>query len=106
MPMEGVQLSDYVATRWYRPPELELRSTLYALSADIWSLGCVLGELVDGHPVFPGETSVDQIHRIQELLGPLGKVKGATKGIRQFHNQVKVDYSKRSKTLRSRYTGK
>ncbi|DBA01527.1 TPA: hypothetical protein N0F65_004877 [Lagenidium giganteum] len=67
----GDPLSDYVATRWYRPPEQELRMDRYSFDADIWSVGCVLMELLTGRPLFPGNTQIDQINMIQEFLGPL-----------------------------------
>ena len=47
------ELTDYVATRWYRAPELLLGSTVYNNSVDIWAIGCIMGELVDGQPLFP-----------------------------------------------------
>eukprot|EP00919_Chromeraceae_sp_WS-2016_P046664 GHVR01110757.1.p1 GENE.GHVR01110757.1~~GHVR01110757.1.p1 ORF type:complete len:269 (+),score=44.17 GHVR01110757.1:79-885(+) len=47
-------LTDYVATRWYRAPEILLGSTKYTKGVDMWSLGCILGELLTGKPVFPG----------------------------------------------------
>jgi len=75
--MPGVALSNYVATRWYRPPELELRSNQYSFSADIWSIGCILVEAACGYPLFPGETSIDQIHLIETMLGPLPPIPGA-----------------------------
>ncbi|KAH9102961.1 hypothetical protein LEN26_003289 [Aphanomyces euteiches] len=68
---EGEALSDYVATRWYRPPEQELRCTNYSYSADIWSIGCVVAEMFLGYPLFRGENQMDQIKLIQEMLGPL-----------------------------------
>lgn len=68
---EGDPLSDYVSTRWYRPPEQELRLDRYSFDADIWSVGCVLMELLTGRPLFPGNTQIDQINLIQSYLGPL-----------------------------------
>ncbi|OWZ10807.1 Cyclin-dependent kinase [Phytophthora megakarya] len=68
---EGDPLSDYVATRWYRPPEQELRCDRYSFDADIWSVGCVLMELLTGRPLFPGNTQIEQINLIQTYLGPL-----------------------------------
>ncbi|KAF0700211.1 Aste57867_9265 [Aphanomyces stellatus] len=68
---DGDALSDYVATRWYRPPEQELRCTNYSYSADIWSIGCVVCEMLTGQPLFRGENQLDQIKLIQEMLGPL-----------------------------------
>lgn len=64
-------LTDYVATRWYRAPELLLGSTDYGKDVDIWALGCIMGELTDGQPLFAGESEVDQLFVIQKVLGPL-----------------------------------
>ncbi|KAL4094070.1 hypothetical protein PRIC1_011499 [Phytophthora ramorum] len=71
---EGDPLSDYVSTRWYRPPEQELRLDRYSFDADVWSVGCVLMELLTGRPLFPGNTQIDQINLIQSYLGPLPAV--------------------------------
>lgn len=54
-------LTHYVATRWYRSPEL-IASNQYDYSVDIWALGCILGELLDGQPMFPGDNTIDQIN--------------------------------------------
>ncbi|XP_028417617.1 cyclin-dependent kinase-like 5 isoform X2 [Dendronephthya gigantea] len=62
--------TDYVATRWYRSPELLLGGS-YGKPVDIWAIGCILGELADGQPVFPGESEIDQLYTIQKVLGPL-----------------------------------
>lgn len=62
--------TDYVATRWYRSPEL-LLGLKYDKGVDIWSIGCILGELSDGQPLFPGESEIDQLFTIQKVLGPL-----------------------------------
>ena len=67
----GQQLTDYVATRWYRAPELLLGSTKYEKSVDIWAIGCIMGELIDGQPLFPGESEIDQLYIIQKVMGPL-----------------------------------
>lgn len=63
-------LTDYVATRWYRPPEL-LVGAVYGKEIDIWAVGCIFGELIDGNPLFPGENELDQLFLIQKCLGPL-----------------------------------
>ncbi|KDO25978.1 CMGC/CDKL protein kinase [Saprolegnia parasitica CBS 223.65] len=67
----SLELTDYVATRWYRSPELLLGSTKYGKSVDIWAIGCIMGELLDGQPLFPGESEIDQLYMIQKMLGPL-----------------------------------
>jgi cyclin-dependent kinase-like len=69
----GPELTDYVATRWYRSPELLLVSENlpYGKEVDIWAVGCIMGELMDGQPLFPGDSEVDQLFVIQKVLGPL-----------------------------------
>jgi len=59
LPQKGGNLTDYVATRWYRAPELLLGLTDYGKGIDMWALGCILGELTDGQPLFPGESEID-----------------------------------------------
>jgi cyclin-dependent kinase-like len=51
-------MTDYVATRWYRSPEL-LLSGYYGPEVDMWAIGCIMGELFDGQPLFPGDTEID-----------------------------------------------
>lgn len=53
------QLTDYVATRWYRAPEIMLGFNTYTDSIDIWSIGCICGELINGKPLFQGKEWVD-----------------------------------------------
>jgi len=62
-------LTDYVATRWYRAPEILLGSNNYTKAVDMWSIGCILGELVGGKPMFPGSSTMNQIDRILAILG-------------------------------------
>ena len=49
--------------------ELLHYSLKYDKGVDIWSIGCILGELSDGHPLFPGDSEIDQIFTIQKMLG-------------------------------------
>ena len=64
-------MTDYVAPRWQRPPELLIGREDYDCSIDIWSVGCVMAELIDGNPLFPGQNDLDQLYLIQKCLGPL-----------------------------------
>lgn len=61
--------TDYVATRWYRAPEILLGSKTYTESIDMWSIGCILGEMIVGKAIFPGSSTLNQIERVVELLG-------------------------------------
>lgn len=51
--------TDYVSTRWYRAPEILLRSTTYNSPVDIFALGCIMAELYEGKPLFPGTSEID-----------------------------------------------
>jgi len=62
-------LTDYVATRWYRAPEILLGSTKYTKGVDMWSVGCILGELLGGKPMFPGTSTMNQLDKIIEVTG-------------------------------------
>lgn len=62
-------LTDYVATRWYRAPEILLGSTKYTKGVDMWSIGCIFGELLGGRPMFPGTSTLNQLDRIMEVTG-------------------------------------
>eukprot|EP00058_Branchiostoma_floridae_P005212 XP_002590700.1 hypothetical protein BRAFLDRAFT_60037 [Branchiostoma floridae] len=57
-------LTEYVATRWYRAPEIMLNSKGYTKSIDIWSVGCILAEMLNNRPIFPGKHYLDQISHI------------------------------------------
>ena len=59
----------YICSRYYRAPELIFGATDYTPAIDVWSLGCVFAELLIGQPLFPGESSVDQLVEIIKVLG-------------------------------------
>lgn len=63
--------TDYVATRWYRAPELLVGDTQYGPPVDVWALGCVFAELLHGNPLWPGKSDVDQLYLIRKTLGTL-----------------------------------
>ncbi|XP_060086446.1 serine/threonine-protein kinase ICK-like [Ylistrum balloti] len=61
--------TDYVSTRWYRAPEVLLRSTNYNSPIDIWAVGCIMAELYTLRPLYPGSSEIDQIFKICSVLG-------------------------------------
>ncbi|XP_019453877.1 PREDICTED: probable serine/threonine-protein kinase At1g54610 [Lupinus angustifolius] len=68
-PHHSVPMTNRVVTLWYRPPELLLGANHYGVAVDLWSVGCILGELYTGRPILPGKTEVEQLHRIFKLCG-------------------------------------
>uniref|UniRef100_A0A2P2M3Z2 non-specific serine/threonine protein kinase n=1 Tax=Rhizophora mucronata TaxID=61149 RepID=A0A2P2M3Z2_RHIMU len=59
----------YICSRYYRAPELIFGATEYTTAIDMWSVGCILAELLLGQPLFPGESGVDQLVEIIKVLG-------------------------------------
>ena len=62
-------MTEYVATRWYRSPEILLGSPYYEKGCDIWALGCILSEMLLGKPPFPGNSTLDQLERVLVVTG-------------------------------------
>ncbi|KAH7890751.1 kinase-like protein [Phlebopus sp. FC_14] len=65
-------LTEYVATRWYRAPEIMLAFRKYLrthTTVDVWSIGCIFAELLLGRPLFKGKDYVDQLNKIFDVLG-------------------------------------
>ena len=62
-------LTEKIATRWYRPPEILLCSNQYGKEVDVWSLGCILAEIFLERPLFQGSSVISQLEKIFELLG-------------------------------------
>ncbi|XP_058396429.1 cyclin-dependent kinase-like 3 isoform X2 [Diceros bicornis minor] len=63
--------TDYVATRWYRAPELVLKDTSYGKPVDIWALGCMIIEMATGNPYLPSSSDLDLLHKIVLKVGNL-----------------------------------
>ena len=61
--------SSKVVTLWYRPPEILLGSCQYGASVDMWSLGCIIVEMITGEAIFKGKNCDDQMRRIIKILG-------------------------------------
>lgn len=70
------ELTQGVVTLWYRPPEVLLHNEFYELAVDIWSAGCVMAEMARGIPLFMGDSEIDMVHKIFQVLGsPSDEVK-------------------------------
>ncbi|CAD7960561.1 unnamed protein product [Amoebophrya sp. A120] len=65
-------LTDYVVTRWYRAPEVVLAASAYSEKIDVWSVGCILYEILARKPLFTGKDHLDQIRKIIEKVGTPG----------------------------------
>ncbi|XP_026272791.1 mitogen-activated protein kinase p38b isoform X1 [Frankliniella occidentalis] len=63
------EMTGYVATRWYRAPEIMLNWMRYNQTVDIWSVGCIMAELLTGRTLFPGTDHIHQLNLIMEILG-------------------------------------
>ena len=62
-------LTDYIATRWYRPPEVILSWKQYTAAIDVWSVGCIFAELIRRKVLLPANNEQEMMHMMTELLG-------------------------------------
>ncbi|KAF2115850.1 kinase-like domain-containing protein [Lophiotrema nucula] len=69
IPPPNAPLTQLVVTLWYRAPELLLGTTSYGTEVDMWSIGCIFGELLAKEPILQGKNEVDELSRIFELCG-------------------------------------
>lgn len=99
-------LTDYVATRWYRSPELLITSGVYGPEVDNWAIGCIMGELTDGDPLFPGDNEVDQLIVIQKVIGKLPDEQYEQFSKNPHYSGYKLPEISKPETLERRYTGK
>lgn len=67
--LENEKVYTYIQSRFYRSPEVILGMS-YGMAIDMWSLGCILAELLTGYPIFPGENEQEQLACIMEVFGP------------------------------------
>jgi len=68
----NAQLTDYIATRWYRAPEVILSWAQYTDAIDTWSVGCILAEMIRRKPLMPASNSAEQMKMIVGICGPPG----------------------------------
>ena len=98
-------MTDYVATRWYRGPELVLGDK-YGKEVDLWAIGCIMGELTDGEPLFPGESDIDQLYCIQKVMGPLTGLQQEQFNTNPRFVGYKFPDVTKPETLEKKYVGK
>jgi len=94
------EMTGYVATRWYRAPEIMLSWMHYNQTVDVWSVGCILAELLTGKPLFPGTDHINQLKKTMQLTGTpqselLAKIKSdeARRFILSMPKMQKKDFS-------------
>ena len=92
--IKGQENISYICSRYYRPPELILESTDYTTQVDVWSIGCVIAELVLNKPIFPGKNKNDQLIEIINILGTpsINYIKEINP---KFKNKEKLPFVKR-----------
>ncbi|TKR79869.1 hypothetical protein L596_014026 [Steinernema carpocapsae] len=82
-------LTHQVVTRWYRAPELLYGARHYGVGVDMWAIGCIIGELLLRLPIFPGESDIDQLVKIYDVLGT--PTEEEWPGMTQFSDYVKIN---------------
>lgn len=60
-----------IATLWYRSPELMLGDDNYGTGVDIWAVGCILAECLNGHPLFTGDSQIDMLFKMMEVINTI-----------------------------------
>ena len=66
---DNIEFTDYIATRWYRSPEVLMGSRKYNEGIDLWSVACTIGEMFRTRPLIPGASTMEQVEMIFELTG-------------------------------------
>jgi cyclin-dependent kinase-like len=106
LPQKGGILTDYVATRWYRAPELLLGCTNYGKEIDFWAVGCIMGEITDAKAMFPSENELEQLYMIQKLLGNLPQNMLEMFSSNPRFSGYKLDQVLKPETLERKYYGR
>lgn len=73
--VRGTSLASLCRPLRYRAPEVLLRSSTYSSPIDLWAVGCIMAELYTLRPLFPGNSEVDEIFKICQVLGTVKKVR-------------------------------
>ena len=84
---QNTALTDYIATRWYRAPEVILSWKKYTSAIDVWSVGCILAELIIRKPLLPATSEEEQLNMITKLLG-----NPSSKLVNQIENEKNKEF--------------
>jgi mitogen-activated protein kinase 1/3 len=93
---ESHQLISYVVTRWYRAPELLLDKKDYSFAVDMWSIGCILAEMLGCKPLFRGNSSRHQLHLILSVLGKPSREDVVASANPRYHDMLNKMEDRRS----------
>lgn len=92
-----------VVTLWYRSIERLLGQAAYSTALDVWSVGCIMAELITGAPLFQGRGEIDQINKIFALLGT--PTQDSWPGWDALPDAKNLQWKPQEPRLRSRFTG-
>ncbi|KAJ9465972.1 Cyclin-dependent kinase A-1 [Diplonema papillatum] len=101
----GAHYTDYVATRWYRSPELLVGDTEYGKGVDVWAIGCIFAELSNGLPLFPGESDIDQLFHIIKCFGHITPRQGHVFNKNPLYHSIELPTPVELDTLEKRFQG-
>eukprot|EP00730_Choanoeca_flexa_P006727 TRINITY_DN12211_c0_g6_i6.p1 TRINITY_DN12211_c0_g6~~TRINITY_DN12211_c0_g6_i6.p1 ORF type:complete len:433 (+),score=61.66 TRINITY_DN12211_c0_g6_i6:150-1448(+) len=96
---QGAAYTEYVATRWYRAPELLVGDTQYGSAVDVFATGCVFAEMLTGHPLWPGKSDIDQLYHIIQTFGKLCQRHEHVFGSNDYFKGLKLPEASPSKML-------
>jgi len=99
----GSKNTDYVATRWYRAPELLVGDVDYGRAVDVWASGSLFAEILAGEPLFAGASDIDQLYQIIKCLGPLPPKLADCFAKNQIYVGVKLPQAKSLEPLSKRF---
>ncbi|XP_020630310.1 cyclin-dependent kinase-like 4, partial [Orbicella faveolata] len=97
------EYTDYVATRWYRAPELLVGDVHYSFPVDVWAIGCVFAELISGQPLWPGRSDLDQLYLIRKTLGDLTEDQKKIFKANQFYRGLTIPEPQEMDPLESKF---
>uniref|UniRef100_G1S3A1 Cyclin dependent kinase like 4 n=1 Tax=Nomascus leucogenys TaxID=61853 RepID=G1S3A1_NOMLE len=97
----GDAYTGYVATRWYRAPELLVGDTHCGSSVVIWAIGCVFAELLTGQPLWPGKSDTDQLYLI---IRTLGKIPRRQSIFNRFFHDISIPEPEDKETLEEKFS--